>query len=108
MLTVEIFEIEVGATGCFYMELSNWKKIYIKRAENWIYKCYEWDEKAVNKEDFKQIELSHDEWIVITSEMTTKIRKAIAWKTMSFIESIWWDEKIVEARKSVYWQLVNN
>lgn len=92
----------------YYLEF-NWKEwnrsVYLKSDAYEEFKAYLYSWKwAIDNTDNPTI-LDHAEWSIAISSIIALNRKSVSWKMMSFIESIGWDEKVMNARKSVFWQL---
>ena len=82
--------------------------VYIKKDAYEAFKVYivptVWAVDGSNQETT----LSHEEWSIAISSIMALEYRSNMWKMQTFIEAIWWEEKVIESRKSIFRQMYSN
>lgn len=87
------------------------KEVFIKQNYNedfyrpFLYTKKEW---WVEENSKKEIELTQKEWGQAMIHIQVLREKGIWGVVCTLLEWIWWEEKVVKSRKSIFWQLRDN
>ena len=87
------------------------KKVFIKQNYNEdFYRAYLYTEEiwGVEENSKEEIELTQKEWGQAMIHIQVLREKWIGWVVCTLIEWIWWENKVVKSRISMFWQLRDN
>jgi len=98
------------ADGGYLMEYQD-KKVFLKQKYNEdFYRSYFYEEKmwGIEENSQKEIELTEKEWGQAVIYISILREKHLSGVICTLLEWFWGEEKIINARKSLFWQLRDN